>query len=118
MNREQKIPINRADDGELLGFVVKDRTGWQAQTIFGYAFARTHDQSSMEQVVREQGLSILTGVWQYLDEDDKQWHPCVLKEVNPSQVTVIRTNVMGYQDPESYKFVIIKDPDETKLIKT
>ncbi len=112
-----KTPVNRADDGELLGFVVEDASGWQAQTIFGYSFARAEDRASVEQVVRDQGLTILGGLWQYFDEDDKTWHPCVIKEAAPNQVIIIRTNEMGYQDPDSYKYVVIKNPDETRLIQ-
>lgn len=111
-----KTPVNRADDGELLGYVAEDKTGWQAQTVFGYTFVRAESRESVEQVVRDQGLGILGGLWHYLDEDDKQWHPCVIKEAAPSQVVVIRTNEMGYQDPDSYKHVVIKNPDETRLV--
>lgn len=113
----KRIPINRQDDGELLGFVVQDATGWQAQTVFGHVFARASDRESVEQTVRSQGLLVLQGVWQYLDPDDKQWHPCVLSQVAPLQVTVIRTNEMGYRDPDTVKHVVIRHPDETNLIK-
>lgn len=113
-----RIPINRHDDGELLGFAVSDATGWQAQTVFGYVFARADDQESVEQAVRSQGQQILQGVWQYLDADDKQWHPCVLAQIAPLQVTVIRTNEMGYQDPETVKHVVIRHPDDTRLVKS
>jgi hypothetical protein len=114
----RKIPIHREDDGELLGFVVQDGAGWDAQTIFGYTMARAEDRGTVEEVVRQQGLMFLTGVWQYFDEDDKNWHPCILKEVNEHRVTVIRANSMGYQDPDDYKTVTIKDPSETNLIKS
>lgn len=114
----QKIPIHREDDGELLGFVVQAASGWDAQTIFGYSIERKHDKEAAEAVVREQGLAFLMGVWQYLDVDDREWHPCVIKEAYEHQVTVIRTNYMGYQDPDDYKFVTITDPSETNLIKS
>jgi hypothetical protein len=117
MSTQQKIPINREDDGELLGFVVQDGASWQAQTLFGYTLARTVTQKEAEMVVREQGLSSLMGTWQYFDEDDEQWYPCILKEANEHKVTVIRTNYMGYQDPDDYKLVTIASPDETKLAK-
>lgn len=118
MISNNRIPINRENDGELLGFVVQDSAGWEAQTIFGYNMARATNRDDVEDVVRQQGLSYLTGIWQYYDEDDKNWHPCILKEANDHQVTVIRTNFMGYQDPDDYKMVIIKNPSETNLIKS
>lgn len=112
-----KIPINREDDGELLGYVVKEVSGWSAQTMFGYVFARADSQADVEQAVRAQGFLILQGVWQYYDRDDRTWYPCIVKEAYPGRVTVIRTNAMGYQDPDDYKQVTIVSPDETKLVK-
>lgn len=114
----QRIQINRNDDNELMGFVVKDATGWQAQTVFGYVFDRGVDRSSMENVVRADGLKVLEGVWSYLDSDDSQWHPCILHQVSPTQVTVIRTNEMGFQDIDTVKHVVIRHPDETRLVKS
>lgn len=112
-----KTPIIREDDGELLGFVVQDSAGWQAQTFFGYLIARASQQQEAEAIVREQGLSILMGVWNYFDTDDQEWHPCIIKEASERKVTVIRTNFMGYQDPDDYKLVTIINPDETKLVR-
>lgn len=112
-----KIPIIREDDGEMLGFVEQDATGWTGQTIFGYVFARGNDRAPVENAVRAQGLAILQGVWQYFDRDDDAWHACVLKEAYESRVVVIRTNAMGYQDPDDYKIVTIASPTETDLVK-
>jgi hypothetical protein len=112
-----KIPINREYDGELVGIISQDTTGWQAQTVFGYPISRAHTQQEAEQIVREQGLSFLTGLWHYFDRDDQAWHPCILKEAYEHQVTVIRTSAMGYQDPD-YKLVSIKNPTETNLVKS
>ncbi|MDB5183576.1 MAG: hypothetical protein JWO07_257 [Candidatus Saccharibacteria bacterium] len=113
-----KIPINRQDDGELLGFIEKSSAGWTAQTIFGYVFARAVDEHSVEETVRSQGLNVLQGVWQYFDKKEKAWHPCILKEVFENKVIVIRTNEMGFQDPDTYKRVIIINPTETNLVKS
>lgn len=117
MDTTQKIPIHRQDDRELLGFVVDSGVGWEAQTIFGSLIERTTDKVFAERIVREQGLGYLMGVWQYFDKEDQQWFPCILKEANEHQVTVIRTNSMGYQDPDDYKLVTIENPTETNLIK-
>jgi len=112
-----KTPIIREDDGELLGFVEKSSAGWTAQTIFGYVFARSDTQAAVEEVVRSQGLNILQGLWQYFDKKDRVWHPCILKEAYENRVVVIRTNEMGYQDPDTYKLVTITNPTETNLVK-
>lgn len=113
-----RIPINREDDGELLGFIEKSNASWTAQTIFGYVFARAENQAAVEEAVRSQGLTMLQGLWHYFDKKDRDWHPCVLKEVHENRVVVIRTNEMGYQDPDTYKMVIIKNPSDTNLVKS
>lgn len=113
----QKQPIRHKESNELLGFVTKDTTGWRAQTIFGYDISRTATEEEAEKLLREKGLSFLMGVWQYLDPDDGKWHPCILKEAYEQRVTVIRTNFMGYQDPDDYKIVTIENPTETELVK-
>jgi hypothetical protein len=115
---EQKIPINREDDGELLGFIMQDSVGWEAQTIFGYPIAHTDDKKSADQVVRSQGLLSLIGLWQYFDKDDKMWHPCIIKEAFENKVIIIRTNALGYQEPDDYKIVTINKPSETTLVKS
>jgi len=118
MTSVEKTPLYRSDDKELLGYIVNDGAGWQAQTIFGYTIERTLTRRAAENTLRERGLSFLMGVWQYYDTDDKDWFPCILKEAHETRVTVIRTNVMGYQDPDDYKFVVIQKPTETRLIKS
>lgn len=113
-----KTPIHREDDKELLGFVAQSAASWEAQTIFGYTISRTTDQASAERIVREQGLDFLQGLWQYYDKDDHKWHTCILKEAYEHQVTVMRTSPLGYPDPDDYKIVTIKAPDETNLAKS
>ena len=111
------IPIYREDDDEHLGYVARDDLGWQAQTIFGYTITRAETEAEAIRVVHERGLPFLAGVWQYLDADDKGWHECVIKEANPTRVVVIRTNAMGYQDPDDYKLVTLLKPTDEVLMK-
>lgn len=118
MNSSKKIPITREDDGELLGFVAQDKAGWEAQTIFGYSMMRAEDRVTAENTVRAQGLGYLTGIWEYLDSEDQKWHACILKEVYENRVVIIRTTPMGYQDPDDYKIVTIRNPSEVNLVKS
>lgn len=117
MNQPIRTQITRDEDHTLLGFVVQSGSSWEAQTVFGYRITRTESRAAAENVVREQGLNFLGGVWQYYDEDDNDWHHCVLKEANPHHVTVVRTTPLGFQDPDNYKRVMITEPSETNLIK-
>lgn len=116
MMERTNLPVKREDDGELLGFVAKDPTSWTARTIFGYVIARADTQTSAASIVRSKGLSILKGMWRFQDTDG-EWYPCVLKETYENRVIVIRTNELGFQDPEHYKLVTIKDPSESNLVK-
>ena len=113
-----KTALYHEENNEFIGYLVQETTGWLAQTIFGYTIARTTSREDAEAIIREKGLTYLTGIWQYYDKDDHDWFPCVLKEANEHRVTVIRTNVLGYQDPDDYKFYTIDDPTEEKLVKS
>lgn len=112
-----KFPVYREDDDELLGYVTKDSTSWQAQTFFEYPLARATTRKETEAILVEQGLSYLAGTWQYYDKEDRDWFPCVIKEAFKNKITVIRTNTAGYQDPDDYKFVTLLHPDESVLVK-
>lgn len=114
----QKTPLYHEENNEFIGYLVRDISGWQAQTIFGYTIARTTNESDAEKVIREKGLTYLGGIWQYYDSDDYDWFPCVIKEASEHRVTVTRTNALGYQDPDDFKFFTIEDPTEEKLIKS
>lgn len=114
----EKTPHLREDDGELLGFVVHDSSGWQAQTVFGYTISRAATQAAAVAILDEQGEEFLKGVWQYLDSDDRDWRPCIIKKAYEHQVILNRTNVMGYQDVDTFKRVILDDPSETNFVKS
>ena len=113
----KRIPLYREDDNKLLGFIVQDGAGWRAETVFGYSISRVPTRAGAEAILEELGADYLKGVWQYFDNDEQQWYPCVIKQAHERQVTVIRTNAMGYQDPNDYKLVVINDVDETRLVK-
>ncbi len=93
-----------------------NHTSWSAQTIFGYIFARVESRSDAEEVVRQQGLSLLKGMWRYQDTDN-EWYPCIIKQAYENRVVVVRTNEMGFEDAKHYKLVTIKDPNDSLLVK-
>jgi hypothetical protein len=113
-----KTAIHRFDDDEFLGYIDTVNGIWQAQTIFGYPIARVETKKDAEAVLREQGLGFLKGTWQYYDRDEHDWFPCIVKDASEQRVTIIRTNALGYQDPDVYKLVVLKSPDENMLIKS
>lgn len=113
-----KTPYYSNDDDALLGFIASDSTGWQALTIFDYLIARASSREEAEELMQDLGPTYLKGIWQYYDEDDRDWFYCVIKKAFEQYVTVNRTNALGYQDPEDYKQVVIENPSEINLIKS
>lgn len=113
----ESIAIYREDDDEHMGYAVRDAIGWRAQTIFGVVISRVESHEDAERLVLEKGLSYMSGVWQYYDRDDKAWLPCIIQEANPTRVIVVRTNAMGYQEPDNFKRVTIQHPTEETLTK-
>lgn len=113
-----KIPLYREDDDAFLGVLVKDATSWQVQTIFGYTIGRATSREEAEKIAHRQGIDYLKGIWQYYDKEENDWFSCTISDASEHRVTVIRTNDLGHQSPETYKFVILKDPDENILIKS
>ena len=118
MSKNNKTPFFSQDDSEFLGFIVDDGTSWQVLTIFGYMISRTASRSEAEALLQEKGPTYLQGIWQYYDQDDRDWFPCVIKKAYEQRVIVNRTNTLGYQDADDYKQVVIEDPTENDLIKT
>jgi hypothetical protein len=110
-------PIHRQDDGELLGFVTNTKNAWSARTIFGYEFAVTESRDDAIRQVKEKGLSFLMGVWQFYDKHSKEWRPCIIKEARPDQVTIIRTNMFGLEDPDERGMQTISNPTSMWLRK-
>jgi hypothetical protein len=115
--KKNNIRIHSHDDDSFIGFIIDDGASWQATTIFGYLIARTLTRKDAEEILQDQGLTYLKGMWQYFDTDDKDWFPCIIKQAFEQRVIVNRTNTLGYQDPEDYKQVVIENPSENDLIK-
>ena len=113
-----KTPLYHDETHKLLGFTEKDSTSWRALTIFSYPIARTTTQKDAEKILREKGATFIKGVWNYYDTADQDWFPCVISEAQERKVVINRTNSLGYQDPGSFKRVIIENPDENSLVKS
>ncbi len=112
-----KHPIYDEDEKDILGYIVKEFNSWKAQTVFGYTIARAETEKEATTLLQTQGPSYLKGVWQYYDKDDHDWHPCIIQSASEMLVSVVHTNAMGVQDPNTYKRVVLKQPDENTLIK-
>jgi hypothetical protein len=111
-------PIYRNDDNELMGYVAQIGSMWNALTIFGYSFSVVEDQTAAKHKVLSEGLSIMSRIWQYYDQDEKAWFSCRIAEARSDHVTVIRTNVLGYEDSTTSKFYTIEHPDVSNFVFT
>lgn len=61
---ESRREVRRADDGELLGFVVLGSDGAVPCTVFGSALGRAHaDEETARSVVQAIGLDYLADRW-------------------------------------------------------
>lgn len=110
-------PVRRVDDNELAGFVRPLGILWEACTVFGYPFATAPSEQAAEALVREQGLSIMTGVWRYYDADDEAWYPGLIQEAAPDRVRVQRVSEHGYPDPEHREPVILEGRSVARRLK-
>ncbi len=80
-------PIRRAEDGELLGFVMPHPDGSQrycAAAVFGGLLGTHDDRADAERQVIGIGLSSLAERWWILS--DGRWQRCWLIEAAPDRV--------------------------------
>ena len=117
MVKSRKTPLYNDDDDSFLGFIIDDGSTYEAVTIFGYLISRTTNRRDAEEILKDKGPTYLKGVWQYYDQDDRDWFNCVIKQAFEQRVIVNRTTALGYQDPDDYKQVVIENPTENDLIK-
>jgi hypothetical protein len=116
MNDVPKILVSHPESSEILGYVLKESSGWSARTIFGYVLFRAVSEEDARRAVIDKAAGLLAGMWLYFDEADNDWHPCVIKEMYEDRVVVLRTTELGFHSQQTYKIISLHNPDETKLI--
>lgn len=94
MTETTRHPVHR-DDGELVGFVTAESSGWAARTAFGVALAQTTDREDAETYLTSHGLSYLADRWEWHDGSD--WMRVDLVEVSPSEVSLMLSD-FGHPD--------------------
>lgn len=108
-------PIYREGDRELLGYVANVSGVWRVLTMFGFEFGTALSRQDAVQRVEADGLKILSGIWQYYDEREKQWFSGVIKTAQPHRIILIRTDELGFHDMEAGPYTITK-PDVSRLV--
>lgn len=79
--------IRRADDDELLGFVIASAGTFLATTVFGGLLGEHPDADNAEHQLRAIGLSSLAERWWIFS--DGRWQRCWLIEASPDRVVAV-----------------------------
>jgi hypothetical protein len=84
--------IRRDHDGELEGYIVADRDGWLALTVFHAVLGRTASQEAAREIVHRRGLTSLADRWFWYSRLAGEWQVVVPLEATPGRVRV----TLGY----------------------
>lgn len=113
----EKVPVYRPEDNELMGFIRLINSKWHVYTIFGYDFGKELSQDKAAAKVKEQGLKILDGIWEYYDVEEHVWFFCKIVEVSLEAVIVTQVSEFGYPNPDMSKKITLRNPDNSILRK-
>ncbi|WP_109473663.1 hypothetical protein [Ornithinimicrobium cavernae] len=89
------VPVHR-EDGELIGFVCEDATGWRPLTVFGHPIADVGDREAAEDRLHAVGMSYLAESWELREGED--WVRVEVVEASPSRVMVQLVDFFGHPD--------------------
>lgn len=89
------IPVRR-EDGELIGFLAEDTSGWCPLTVFGHPIAEAGDRVDAEARLHSVGMSYLAQKWEVCDGAD--WISAELVEASPAGVTVQLVDFFEHAD--------------------
>ena len=85
--QQAKITIRRAEDGEILGYVVPTGTGWQPETIFRVALAEPTSRDEAEEILRRDGLARLSDAW-WVECEPGQWREAYIQEARENRIRI------------------------------
>lgn len=104
-------PVHRPEDDELMGFIIQDKSQWNACTVFGYSLAAFASRQEARDYLLANGLAVLADDWQFRDSDD-EWYKCGLIEAKPDHITA---RITDYGHPDVQKIFTIQNPDSTSV---
>ncbi|MCK0113572.1 hypothetical protein MWU75_15610 [Ornithinimicrobium sp. F0845] len=108
------IPVRR-EDGELIGFLAEDSSGWQPRTVFGHPIGEVGEREAAEDRLHAIGMSYLAEKWEVRDGAD--WIGVQLVEASPTRVTVQLVDFFDHADRygERQTLVAPVGPDRLRL---
>ena len=111
---EERTPVHRAEDGELVGWLSTERRGdgdvVVARALFGAALRVLPDRPAAEAFLRRCGLPLLAERWWYRPAGDAEAWLTFLVEARPDSVRVR----FGH-DPEATAILSGEDLDRLSL---
>ena len=107
------IAHTRAEDNELLGFLVPDGEGFVPVTVFGYVLGDPEDRDGAAQVLESIGLSYLAERWS-LRLDGKTRIAVEIVEASPARV-VVKNVDFGHNGDIGDRFILAAPVDDDRL---
>ena len=98
------IVYTRAEDNELLGFLVPEGGLFVPVTVFGYVLSDPADRDQAEHVLESVGLSYLAERW-WLRLNDNRRITVEIVEASPTQV-VLKNVDFGYEGNFGERFTL------------
>ncbi len=92
MTPQDWTPVRRAEDDELVGYLVPEGDGTATPvTLFGYPLAGPGDPASSAELLHRRGLAVLAEPW-WLAEPEGEGYRVQILSATPDAVTVARAD--------------------------
>jgi len=98
------IAHHRPSDGELVGYLCPEESGYRPRTVFGYPLSPVAERAEAAHTLETRGLASLAEGWTLLDEDGDDLRVQILT-VSPERVVVVEAPY-GYYEAGSPRFVL------------
>ncbi len=94
----------RPGDGELVGYLSPEDSGYLPRTVFGYPLGPAAERADAVHTLETRGLACLAERWTLLDEDGADLRVQILS-ASPERVVVVDAPY-GYYEAGSPRFVL------------
>ena len=98
------IAHHRPSDGELVGYLCPEESGYRPRTVFGYPLSPVAERVEAVRTLETRGLASLAEGWTLLDEDGDDLRVQILT-ASPERVVVVEAPY-GYYEAGSPRFVL------------
>ncbi|HEY3467401.1 MAG TPA: amidohydrolase family protein [Amycolatopsis sp.] len=92
------VTVRRDEDGEVLGHLRREGTGWQPVTVFGGVLAGPSSREEAEEVLRRDGLASLGEVWWV--HSGAEFREARIQEARPDRIRIRWADPLVEQSPQ------------------